>query len=180
MNQERPSLLEVVVKTIVTHTVTYTVVGLLASTLFSYASLFTVTTLSGFMRPFSDRIVMAAPLLQPVRGVLFGLIFYLLRDVFFARRRGWLIMWLTLIVLGILGTFGPSPGSLEGLYFTIVPLWVHLRGLPEVLIQSLILSLVLFYWINHASKRWVSWVMGVAFAIAILLPALGLLVTRPA
>jgi len=40
-------------------------------------------------------------------------------------------MWLTLVVLGILGTFGPAPGSLEGMFFTIFPLWVHLRGLPK-------------------------------------------------
>jgi hypothetical protein len=52
--------------------------------------------------------------------------------------------------------------------------------LPEVILQSLLLSLVLFYWVNNPAKRWLNWVMGVAVARVLLLPALGLLVTRPA
>ena len=86
-------------------------------------------------------------------------------------------MWLTLVVLGIIGTFGPTPGSLEGMLFTIFPLWVHLRGLPEVLLQSLFLSLLLFYWVNHPEKRWLNWVLGITFFILMLFPILGLLVT---
>ncbi len=177
MNQTRPSLNETLVKTIVTHTVTYFIMGLLASTMLNYAGFFSQSSLSQMMRPTTDRLVMAGPLFQPIRGLLFGLVFYLLRETFFGKKNGWLVMWFVLVILGIINTFGPTPGSLEGMIYTIFPLWVHLRGLPEVLLQSLFLSLILFYWVNPPQKKWLSWVMGIAFVILMALPILGLLVT---
>jgi hypothetical protein len=42
-----------------------------------------------------------------------------------------------LVVLGILGTFAPASGSLEGMIFTYQPLLGHLYSLPELLLQSL-------------------------------------------
>ena len=179
MNQTRPILSEALVKTIVTHTVTYFIMGLLASTIFNYAGFFSQSSLNVMMRPTTDVWVMAGPLFQPIRGILFGLVFYLLREPFFGKKNGWLVMWFTLVVIGILGTFGPTPGSLEGMIYTIFPLWVHLRGLPEVLLQSLFLSLILFYWVNHPQKKGLSWVMGIAFVILMSLPILGLLVSQP-
>ena len=85
-------------------------------------------------------------------------------------------MWTVLVVVGIIGTFGPTPGSLEGMLYTVFPLWVHLRGLPEGLLQSLFLSLILFYWVNHPQKKWLNWVMGIAFLILMSFPIIGLLV----
>ena len=175
MTQTRPTLLEALVKTIVTHTVTYFIMGLLASTILDYTRFFAESALNLMMRQTSDPLVMVGPLFQPIRGRLFGLVFYLLREPFFGKKNGWLVMWIVLVVVGILGTFGPSPGSLEGMLYTVFPLWVHLRGLPEVLLQSLFLSLILFYWVNHPQKRWLNWVMGTAFVILMSLPILGLL-----
>ena len=84
-------------------------------------------------------------------------------------------MWITLVAIGIIGTFGPTPGSLEGMIYTTYPLALHLRGLPEVILQSLLLSWVLYYWVNHPQQAWLNWVIGIAFVIVIALPALGLL-----
>jgi len=56
---------------------------------------------------------------------------------------------------------------------------LHLTGLPEVILQALILSAVLFYWVNHPEKKWLSWVMGIMFILTLLLPVLGLLVGQP-
>jgi hypothetical protein len=175
MYPSRTNLLAIDVRTIIAHSVTYTVMGLLASAVMDYRSLFTVAGLSGLMRPFNDPLMVAAPLYQPLRGALFGLVFYLLREPFFRHRRGWLIMWAVLVGIGILGAFGPAPGSLEGFFFTVVPWWAQLRGLPEVLIQALLLSLVLFYWVNHPEAKWLNWVMGIAFVLLMGLPILGLL-----
>jgi hypothetical protein len=179
MNQARPTLLGVILRTVVAHTVTYIIMGLLASTILDYAGFFAGSSLKVMMRQTSDPVVMAGPLFQPIRGVLFGIVFYLLREPFFGKKRGWLVMWLTLVILGILGTFGPTPGSLEGMLYTIFPLGVHLRGLPEVLLQSLFLSLLLFYWVNHPEKRWLNWVLGIMFFVLMAFPILGLLVTQP-
>jgi hypothetical protein len=179
MSQTRPTLVETVVKTIAVHTVTYFIMGLLASTILNYAGFFADSSLNLLMRQTNNPWVMAGPLFQPIRGILFGIVFYLLREPFFGKKTGWLVMWFVLVVVGIIGTFGPSPGSIEGVLYTVLPLWVHLRGLPEVLLQSLLLSVILFYWVNHPEKKWLNWVMGIAFAILMVFPILGLLVGQP-
>lgn len=97
---------------------------------------------------------MAGPLLQPVRSVVFALAFYPFREVLFARSRGWLILWWLLLALGVLSTFGPAPGSVEGLIYTIIPPLDQILGPWEVLPQSVLFSFVLFYWVNHPGKRW--------------------------
>jgi len=174
MDQAPPTLSEVIVKTIVAHTLTYLIMGLLAFVVFDYAHLFAETSLKLLMRQTNEPLVMAGPLFQPIRGALFGLVFYLLREIVFRKKGGWLVMWIVLVVVGIIGTFGPSPGSLEGMIYTILPMWVHLKGLPEVILQALLLSAALFYWINHGEKKWLNWVMGVPFCLGLLFPALGL------
>ncbi|MGB3905834.1 MAG: hypothetical protein WBB22_13030 [Anaerolineae bacterium] len=47
----------------------------------------------------------------------------------------------------------------------------------EVVPQALLLSVILFYWVNHPEKRWLNWVMGALFIVMLILPAMGLLVT---
>jgi hypothetical protein len=166
----------VIIKTVVTHTVTYSIVGMLALVVLNYAGFYTESSLNLMMRKTSDPLMMLAPTYQVIRGILFGLVFYLLREPFFGKKNGWLVMWAVLVVIGIVGTFGPAPGSLEGIFFTIFPLEVHLRGLPEVLLQSLLLSVVLSYWVNHPEKKWLTWVMVPAFLLlAVVFPLLGLL-----
>ena len=153
--------------------------GLIASTVFDYGRLYAETSLNLLMRQTSEPLVMAGPLFQPIRGALFGIVFFLLRDTLFGRKNGWLVMWITLVVIGILSPFGPSPGSIEGMIYTTLPLELHLTGLPEVLLQALILSALLFYWVNHPQKKWLNWVMGIVFVLMVLLPMLGLLVGQP-
>jgi hypothetical protein len=51
-----------------------------------------------------------------------------------------------------------------------------LRGLPETLLQTLLFSALLFYWVNHPEKKWLTWLLGIVFALVLLFPALGVLV----
>jgi hypothetical protein len=174
----RPSLVEIVLKTVVVQTVTYFILGLLASSIFSYAALYAETSLKLFMRQTSDPWVRAGVLFQPLRGILFGVVFYLLRDVIF-KKNGWLVLWLVLLIVGILSTFGPTPGSIEGMIYTILPMRIHLLGLPEVVLQSLLLSVLSVFWIKHPEKKWLNWIMGVLFFLVLLLPMLGLIFGQP-
>jgi hypothetical protein len=176
--ERRVGLPGLTVKTAIVHTVTYFVVGALAYKLGNYEKTFSEPPLSYFMRPTSDPWIMVGPLMQPVRGVIFALAFYPLRSVFFAERRGWLTLWWVLVALGILSTFGPSPGSVEGMIYTIVPPLSQILGLWEVLLQSFLLSVVLFYWVNHPGKRWLNWTFGIGFALVMILLLLGLLTTQ--
>ena len=66
------------------------------------------------MRPITDPMVMAGPLLQPIRGLLFGALLFMLRETFFATQWGWLRLWLVLVVFGIFGPPGPRRGLWRG------------------------------------------------------------------
>ena len=80
-------------KTVVVHTATYFVAGILAYTLGNYEGTFAEPPLSHFMRPTTDPWVMAGHLFQPIRGLIFALAFFPLREVLFARKNGWLFPW---------------------------------------------------------------------------------------
>lgn len=180
MNADAPTLRESILKTMVAHTVTYFVVGAIAFFTIGYAkTVWSDPAVAAANRPTNDPMVMAGPLFQPIRGILFGIVFYLLRDAFFRRPRGWLTMWVTLLVIGILGQFTGGLGSIEGLVYSKVSVGYQLLLLPEVIVQSLLLSLLLYYWVNHP-KRWLTWVLGIVFVLILIFPTLGLLVPQAA
>ena len=118
MSDRLPGLTELVLKSAVVHTGSYFVIGATALFVFNYAGSFASGELQSFMRPTSDPLVMAGPLFQPIRGALFGLVFFLLRDTLYTRPNGWLIGWAMLAIVGIINTFGPPPGSIEGAIYT--------------------------------------------------------------
>src|SRR3990172_3169080 len=144
MTNNQPGFLGLAIKTIIVHTITYFLMGMLAVTFLHYAEKFAQPVMACWMRQVNDRMVMAGPLFQPVRGLLFALAFYPLREILFGKKNGWLIMWWLLVALGILSTFGPAPGSIEGLIYTLIPLTDQLTGLLEVIPQALLLSVILF------------------------------------
>ncbi|GAB3498354.1 hypothetical protein GCM10027341_19870 [Spirosoma knui] len=176
MSTNLPSFPTIAIKTVVTHTVTYFLFGLMALALFDYKELYATTTVRLLMRPVSDPLVAAGPLVQPLRGILFALVFYSLRQAFFGQRSGWLTMWSMLVIIGIFSTFGPAPGSVEGLIYTVLPIQFQLIGLPEVLLQSLSLSFTLCYWVRQPERKWLNWVLGGLFILIVFLLTLGLVV----
>jgi hypothetical protein len=178
MNEKQLTLWGIVARTAVAHTVTYFAVGLIAFGLFNYSERFADPALSFLMRQTDDPLVQASVLFQPIRGLLFGLVFYLLRDALFRQKNGWLVMWITLVVIGIIATFGTAPGSIEGLIYTKLAFTGLWGGLAEVLSQSFLLSVLTFYWVNHPEKGWLNWGLGILFFIALILPALGLLARK--
>jgi hypothetical protein len=169
------SLASISLKTMLVHTVTYFALGLISSTVFDYATRYSDPLLGNFMRQINHPLVAAGPMLQVFRGLLFGLVFYLLRDVYFGHKKGWLTAWAVLVIVGIISTFGPSPCSIEGFIYTNVPLNFHLIGLPEVVIQSFLLAYITHYWVTHPEKKWLAWIIGIVFALVVLMSALGIL-----
>lgn len=93
------------------------------------------------------------------------------------KRHGWLLLGWLLVALGVLGTFGPAPGSIEGLVYTVIPWTDQVLGWLEVVPQAFLLALGLWVWVRYAETRWLNWLFGIAFIIVMLLPILGLLVT---
>jgi hypothetical protein len=163
---------------IVVHTVTYFLAGMLAYSAMDYESRFLEPPLSHLMRPTSDAWVMLGPALQPIRGLIFALALFPFRTVFLNRRNGWLLLWWLLVALGILSTFGPAPGSVEGLIYTKLPVVEQLVGLWEVVLQSFLLSLLFHYWCNHPDHRWLGKVLWLFFIFVMIIPILGLMAGR--
>jgi len=133
-------------KVIVVHTVTYFLFGLIMSNVFDYGRIFQQEIIRDFMRPIDSSSVFLGPLLQPIRGFLFALGLWPFRKTILEHKRGWLILWGIFIVFGILGTPAAAPSSLEGVIYSRLPLWYHLLGLPEILLQTLTFSLILVWW----------------------------------
>ena len=162
----------IIIKTTVTHTVTYFICGVTAFFLFNYSA---VLSESAILRPTTDPIVKAAILFQPIRGLLFGIVFFLLRDILFKREKGWLITWIMLVFVGIFSTFGPAPGSIEGFIYLKDGLIKTPGGIIEILVQSFLLSFISYYWVNNPEKKWLNWFIGSLFVIVLTLSILSLL-----
>jgi hypothetical protein len=175
VKENQITLFGLTLKTIVVHTLTYFVVGLVAFNVFNYASDFAQADMRTWMRQTSDPVVALGPALQFIRGILFALAFYPLREILFGRQNGWLVIWLLLVTLGILSTFGPTPGSVEGAIYLTLPLREQFLsgGMLEVVSQSFLFSGILYYWVNHPEKRWLSWILTIFFVLALLMSLMG-------
>lgn len=128
------------------HTITYFIFGIIFSNLFNYQELFNLKPISGFMRSIDSPWVIAGPFLQPLRGLMFAIALWPLRQLFIAKKDGWLLIWGLFLAFGIIGPPAAAPCSIEGAIYTKLPLWYHLLGLPEIMLQTLAFSLVLFAW----------------------------------
>ncbi len=154
------------------HTLTYFLLGVAAFMIFDYRHLFETTDLRFLMLPTSSPWVAAGPALQPIRGLLFAAILFPMAPVFIDRRNGALLLWSLFVGLAILGTAGPSPSSLEGILYTRLPLKLHLVGLPEVLLQTLLFSVGLVHWCRKPA-RWKNVTGGVFLGIVLLMSVAG-------
>lgn len=171
----KPTFLSITLKTTLTHTVTYFLMGLAALLLLGYADKYADPAIAVLMRQTTDPLVAAGPLFQVIRGALFGIVIFLLRDLVLERKHGWLTLWAVLVIVGVISPFGAAPASIEGMIYTTLPLWFHINGLPEILLQSLLLAVIATWWINHPQNRWMGWLMGVIFVIILLLGTAGVL-----
>ena len=113
LDKNPPSFAGLALKAIVAHTLTYVFVGIPVFLIFNYTESFRAPEMACWMRPTNDPVIMAGPLVQPIRGFIFALAFFPIREILFGKKNGWLITWWLLVALGILSTFGPAPGSIE-------------------------------------------------------------------
>ena len=176
MENPQPRFVSLAAKTAVCHTLTYFLMGVLASHFLNYAE--SMARPDSGMRHMTDPLVIAGGLFQPLRGLVFALVFYPLRGCLFGKKNGWLLMAWILIAVGILSAFGPAPGSIEGMIYTTIPIRQQLTGWLEIVPQAILLSALLCYWVNHPEKKWLNWLLGILFFVAMTLPVLGLLARK--
>ena len=111
--------------------ITYVITGMVFSTLFNYPELYKTGNLATFMKDFSSPWIPAGPALQLLRGLLFSFVLWPFYDFIFKKENGWAVLWLLLFGIGIIGTSGPAPGSIEGIIFTKLTFSEHLIGLTR-------------------------------------------------
>ena len=173
MQDSQPRFIPLAAKTVVCHTITYFVMGMLAYHFLHYADF--INNPNSGMRPTTSLWVLFGPALQNFRGILFASVFYLFREQLFGRKNGWLLMAWMLIGIGILGTFAAPAGSLEGFIYTTTPFLMQIRGYLEIVTQAVLLSALLCYWVNHPGKKLLSGILIAVYVIAVGLPTLALL-----
>lgn len=133
-------------KVIVAHTLTYFIFGIIMSNVFDYGEVFKREVIRDYMLPIDEHNVLMGPFMQPVRGLIFAIGLWPLRSFLLGKKSGWLTLWGLLVTIGILSTPAAAPGSIEGMLYSKIPMWYHLIGYPEIMLQTLVFSIWLVWW----------------------------------
>ena len=130
------------VKVVIAHVITYIACGLISFHLFHYGDF---VELLGF-RPMAEISLTMILLGQITRGILFCFVIYWIEDSIVGKKLGWLKLWGILVILGIVNTYGPNMGSIEGLIYLDTSGYADipvngLMSLLEITIQPLLFSI---------------------------------------
>lgn len=136
------------------HVITYFIIGIITMNIFDYQSVFTNGNLGSFMKNLDSPWVALGPSLQILRGFIFAIVLWPFKSIFLYGEYGWFKLWLLFIGLSILATFGPAIGSIDGMIYTTIPISQQILFLPELIIQSFLLSFFIFYWYNKPKKAY--------------------------
>lgn len=141
------------IKVALIHTLTYFIFGLLFSNIFDYSTIYSYNVVNNFMRNFDSPLILLGPFLQPIRAIFIAIALYPIRNII-ATKLGFLKLWIILVFIGIIAAPAASPSSLEGIIYTQLPIEYHLMSLPELLLQTLTFSLLLwaFELLPHKDK----------------------------
>lgn len=159
------------------HIITYFLAGVFASQLLNYQDLFETPPFSNFMKPMSSWPIAAGPGLQLIRGLIFSIALWAFREVFLNTKYGWLKLWGLLLGLSILSTTAAAPGSVEGFIYTTIPINKQIVGYLEVMPQTMLFSLIVYYWYKKPKKAW-NIISIVLVSIILLLSILAITMSR--
>ena len=161
-----------------THVITYFLAGIFAFYLLDYRNIFETPPLSYIMKPTSSLAVAAGPALQLIRGFIFSIALWPFRDIFLNTRYGWLKLWGLLIGLSTLSTTAAAPGSIEGFIYTTIPVKKQIVGYLEVIPQTMLFSLIVYYWYKNPKKAWLI-ISIILVSLILLMTLMGIMMTRP-
>ena len=139
-------------RVIIVHMATYFLFGIIMSNVFDYGEIFKREIIRDYMLPMDEHNVILGPFLQPIRGLIFAIGLWPIRGLLIEKKRGWLILWGLIVTIGILSTPAAAPASIEGMLYSKLPMWYHLMGLPEILLQTLLFSIWLVWWERQTEK----------------------------
>jgi len=155
------------------HMVTYFIAGILAYNLLNYKELFDTDPLSCYMRSTDSAWISAGPALQIIRGLIFSLVLWPFRSIILDNKKGWLKLWILIIGLSILSTTAACPGSIEGMFYTVIPFKTQIIGYLEVVPQTCLFSVFVVLWYHYPKKIWN--ILSIIFVtLIILMSAMGI------
>ena len=149
MKTEKQSFATFFWRVYATHLLSYTLLGMIASTLLDYREIFDN---SAIYRAYESPWIPAGMALQIVRGLLFAIVLWFFKDVFLFQKYGWLKLWLLVTGLATLSTTAAAPGSVEGFIYTTIPWSEQIKGYLEVVPQVGLFSFLLCKWYDRPSK----------------------------
>jgi hypothetical protein len=156
------------------HVIAYFIAGLFAVTFLGYREAYATASLSTLMRQVNEPIVALGPALQILRGLIIALALLPLKDSFIGAKHGMLKLALLVFGLSAISTIGPTPGSFEGLIYTVLPLKYQLLGLPETAIY-IILFCAIIGCSSRANKKTIDVIATVTTIVIVIFSALGYL-----
>lgn len=139
------------IRVMIIHTLTYFAAGMLASNILNYRAIFELPIIRDYMVEFGTGPIFLGPFVQPIRGLIIGLVLVPFRSFLAKEKYGWLHLWLIFVGIGILSTPAAAPGSVEGVIYTKLPLWYHFFGMPEILTQTLAFSILTYLYMRYPS-----------------------------
>jgi len=140
------------IRVMIVHMITYFIFGIIMSNVFDYGEIFKREIIRDYMIPMDEHNIVLGPFLQPLRGLIFAIGLWPFRDFLIEKKLGWLYLWGLIVTMGILSTPAAAPSSIEGVLYSRLPMWYHLMGLPEILLQTLVFSIWLVWWERQAVK----------------------------
>lgn len=172
INSNKNDIIKLFVRVTIVHVVTYFIFGIIWGVLLPGGHImYEINELSVYFRPINDPRVMINSLFQLFRGILIAVAILPFRERIFNSKLGWLYLWGLFAIFSILSTSGASPGSIEGYVYTKLPLWYHLGYLPDIMLQTLTFSLIIYKWERRPAKI-ISIPMVVLFVTIMLLLAM--------
>ena len=142
-NENHSQTFKFLIRVTIFHVLTYFIYGLLASAIFQYSVLFESPIIRDYYKQYGTVSNYIGPVIQILRGLIFGIVLLPFKKTIQESKIGWLYTWALFVGIGILGTPAAAPSSIEGLIYTKIPLWFHLIGFPEILLQTLTFSLII-------------------------------------
>ena len=139
---------------ILVHLITYWVVGIIFYEIAGYAQALEEMEIFQLWRPLEN---LPAVLLvffgQIFRGGMLSLLLYPFYTVYIRAKHGWLLLFLLILGLTILGSpvFLPELIRVEGSWAEFLQSLVI--GIPEILTQALVFSVIFFWWQRRAERR---------------------------
>ena len=126
------------------HVATYFLCGAIFAQLLNYDD--SSLELLGF-KPMDEISAQMLIIGQLVRGILLGIVILWIKDSIIGKKLAWLKLCAILVILGIISTYGPAPGSIEGLiYLAPVDMPVNINlSILEVMVQPLLFSIIVTY-----------------------------------